>query len=141
VAIFRRFSWGLAALAAFTLVSCGHKPLGNVSGSVTCDGKPITYGQISFEIEEAGVPNRMRTADIRQGKYSLEKVPVGRVKVAISSVKVDPNPGDSPKGSETPPAPPTGPYIAVPSSYAQPSTSGLSYEVKEGNQTKDFSLP
>src|SRR5690349_13504580 len=74
-----------AFLAAAALVAgCGGgEQFGEVSGTVSYDGKPVEDGAITF------VPDKGPTAGggIKDGKYSA-KVPVGPAKVSISAGKV-----------------------------------------------------
>lgn len=48
-------------------VGCGGEPRGDVSGTVTFEGKPVAQGMISFEnAETAGPP---RNVPVRNGEY------------------------------------------------------------------------
>lgn len=61
------------------------EPRHTVSGTVTLEGKPLATGQISFDSPEdaaRGVPPA--SADILEGKYSLEVTP-GKKTVKVSS--------------------------------------------------------
>src|SRR5262245_37526651 len=62
------------------------RPTGTVTGEVTLDGQPIKDGRISFEpIDGQG---QTGGAAIVEGKFKAEKVPVGKMKVAINGNKV-----------------------------------------------------
>jgi hypothetical protein len=140
----RTASFGFLAfsLSAIALLNgCGGPPpTATVSGSVTIQGKSITFGMITFQSEVKNVPNPVRSGEIRNGKYSVAEVPVGPTTVAIQSIPVDPKPGPSPKGSQPAEPPPAGPYVAIPTKYNAAATSGLTYDVTNGAQTKDFPL-
>lgn len=121
----------LFGVAAALVVGCGGEPSGEVSGTVTYDGKAVEDGAITF------IPERGPTAGgvIKGGKYST-KVVVGPTKVTISGSKVV----GSKKVYDTPNSP-VMPVTAeaLPAKYN--SASELKYEVKPGAQTKDFDLP
>src|SRR5690349_24920475 len=63
-------AWGMLALA--TLVGCGSDapPLGQVTGTVTLDGKPVDGAMIQFEPTTSGMPTAFGQTDA-QGKYEL----------------------------------------------------------------------
>lgn len=81
VVFLRRFGFA-AALAAVlsTVVGCGGGK-GTVTGKVTVDGKPLPSGRISF------VPSKGQGVggEIKDGQYTVEKVPVGSVKVTVET--------------------------------------------------------
>jgi hypothetical protein len=95
-----------------------------VSGSVTFHGKPLTGGSVVWCTEKEGTPI-MRGGAIREdGTFSLD-APIGPAKVAIHTVdmkKVNP-----------------ARYIEIPTKYADPDQSGLTYEVKAG-ENKDVAF-
>jgi hypothetical protein len=83
-----------------------------VEGKVTLDGKPLAAGKVSFH-PKAG---KAVVADLnKDGTYTAKKVPIGEVRISIKA-----------KG--------------VPKKYADPKTSGLTVEVKEGKQVFDIAL-
>lgn len=99
---------------------------GNISGTVTLHGKPLSNAEITlFRKRAAGGITRtkhsMRTDSA--GRYSFTSVLVGQYRAQIS--KVDPRTG----------------LDAVPSRYTNASGGQLRFEVVAGNQTKDFHLP
>src|SRR4051812_28331476 len=72
------------AVVALTL-GCGGEPdTGDVSGTVTYDGKAVDDGAITFY--PAAGPTAGGT--IKDGKYTATKVPVGTSKVVVSGSKV-----------------------------------------------------
>lgn len=104
---------------------------GEVSGTVTYDGKLVEEGAITFH-----PANGPTVGDaIKGGKYTAKKVPIGTSKVTIDAAKVigKKKAYDSP---DSPEVPITEPYI--PAKYNQKSE--LSLDVKPGMQAKDFDL-
>lgn len=73
--------WGILALPLFLVAvagGCGGK--GNVSGTVTVNGKPLPMGSIVFTPEHGPAV----AAEIVDGKYSAVGVPAGDVKVSLN---------------------------------------------------------
>jgi hypothetical protein len=131
----RRALLPLCLAAALALTGCmGGK--GNVTGEVKYNGTPLPSGQITFigqSGEKVVVPG-----EIKDGKYSLANVPAGPVAITVHTVPPT-RPGRRPDGT-TPPAAPAGAFVKIPSKYAKPSTSGLTFEVKRGENTKNIDL-
>ena len=74
-----------------TGVGCGRTaaptfPSAKVAGSVTLDGKPIAEGTLQF-IPGEGSKGQTASGQIRDGKYSAENVPIGKLKVLPNAVK------------------------------------------------------
>jgi hypothetical protein len=134
----------LAGAALLALLSCAVAGCGSgfaeVSGTVSCDGKPLPFGTIQF-LGQDGVP---RAADVRpDGTFSVQ-VPVGEAKVLVSCIdpgarrpaggsasrdgRAAPRSGSSRNGS------------LIPQRYSDWNTSGLSVSVKRGKTTQDFAL-
>ncbi|WP_437192119.1 hypothetical protein [Planctomicrobium sp. SH527] len=91
-----------------------------VEGTVTIDGKPLPAGTVMFIPEGTGPYATGKVG--KDGKYRAEVVE-GRHQIAVSSV-------DYPEGPE-------GPVVQLaPSMYSSEQTSGLSAEVKAGNDNK-----
>jgi hypothetical protein len=144
----------LAAFAALlTLTGCTRT--GTVTGSVTLDGQPVLYGQVAF----TGADGKAVSALISNGKFTLEKVPVGpgTFTVDTQSVQAMRNEltlmqGNDASGAPAPPSNATTEArmkelmevdqkgLIVPASYNDPSKSGLKYTVKSGNQPFDLKL-
>ncbi|HZU39219.1 MAG TPA: hypothetical protein VFA18_25055 [Gemmataceae bacterium] len=117
----------MAALLA--MVGCqGH---GNITGTVNVvgTGKPLKKGTITF-VSEGG--HAVVTSGISDGKYEIKNFPTGPATVGIKSVEF-------PKASSTG-KPPQPTYLTDPK-YEDPQTSGLTYDVQNGDQSKDFDVP
>jgi hypothetical protein len=138
--------YGAALLAAFLICAlapgCG-KPKGVVFGKVIYGGKPLTTGSVTFTPEQGASVHS--TID-SEGKYRVEKVPVGRVKI---SVRVDTG---NPEGqNQAPPRPRTPGDMAkflapqsgapkIPPRFNDPNKSGLTYDVEPGAHEHDIEL-
>jgi hypothetical protein len=91
-----------------------------VSGTVTFKGKTLPGGSVTMTSKSN--PSLIGLAPIREdGSFAFADAPLGPVNVGIitESMKIG-NPSK---------------YVEIPSSYGDPATSGLSYEVKEGENT------
>jgi len=112
----------------------GSSDLGDISGAVTYDGKPVEDGAISFIPMDGKSPTAGGT--IKDGKYTATKVPVGTTKVSITAVKIvgKKKAYDAPDSPEIPIT-----ESLIPARYNH--ASELRYGVKGGTQTKDFELP
>lgn len=110
--------------------------MGQVSGRVTCDGKPVTTATVEFRPEQG--PGAFGSLD-SEGRYVLrtksagDGVVAGKNAVSIVPV-VEFNLLGSREGKQ-PPQP-----SAVPEKYRRSETSGLVREVKPGNNVFDFEL-
>jgi hypothetical protein len=142
------FLSGLLLLA----LGCGSK--GTITGTVTYKGTPIPAGTIVFA-PDSGEPSV--NAPIADGKYTIDKVPPGPAKVAVSStyseglispiqVMLQKSGGkpaeDMPEGARKlmEGAAHAKKGVKIPDDYADPATSGLTYTVKDGKQTHDIDL-
>jgi hypothetical protein len=127
-----------------TIGCSGRPPLAKVKGKVTLDDKPLAKGTIIFET--AG--QRPATGRIENGEIveiscyqTGDGVPVGSHKVAISATEdaasaVVENPG----GGKAP----GGNYMSgkslIPLYYNDPNMSGLTAEIKPGDNMLEFKL-
>jgi hypothetical protein len=133
------------AVAALALLSgCGGGPATTtVSGSANYKGAPITFGSIVFQSDLA-VENPVATGEIREGKYTVKGVVVGPNKIGVQSLPTA-KPGVMPPGvkgmvGDTNTNAPKGPYVPLPPKYSQPSSSGLTFDAKAGDQKHDLDL-
>jgi len=124
-------------------------PMGSVSGKLTMDGKPMAEGtQLLFMQMEAGYAAFGQTD--AEGNYSIvwardgdrkSEIPAGTYKVLIQPPAVGKDTEEmSPEemldgGGDVPPAQPE-----FPRKYQQHSTSGLEYQVAEGENTIDIDI-
>jgi hypothetical protein len=82
-----------------------------VQGTVRIDGKPLAKGTIAFHPDK-GVAIE---TDIKNGEYTLKKVPVGTMKITVKA-------------------------RGLPLRYESKDRSNLLFEVKEGKQTLELEL-
>lgn len=128
-----------SAIVALVSVGCGdgRMQLGKVSGVVTVDGKPLAKGQIVFVTD-----TRRAFGSIEDGKIvdvttyqANDGVALGTHQVAIRP-KVDESAmmsmpaGKSPFSSDN----------SVPEKYHKASSSGLTAEIKRGDNELEFDL-
>jgi hypothetical protein len=149
-----RLAFCFAMVVAVSLGGCsGPPPTGEISGTVTYDGKPVPGGGVSVMNDNGDTA----ACEIKNGAYRLV-APVGRVKVAIvGGDKTDSVPGaqnvekyfeerkkareklekDFKEGKikELPKEP-----MRVARKYGDLNRSGLNLDVKPGKQTHDFPL-
>lgn len=112
-----------------------------VTGKVTFRGQPLPRGTVAFHPEK-GKPIKAKLQE--DGTYEAKKVPVGKVRLTVETESLKPAPRKPPAPGGKPPAPPApapaGKYIPIPVKYADPRTSGLTLDVKEGKQVHDIVL-
>lgn len=124
---------------------CSDRPkLAKVKGTVTLDGKPIPSGTVTFEAKGL----RPATAKIVNGEITEvttfdpdDGVPVGSHRVAVTAAAdggaaIVANPGDAKAPKEG--------YMSgkslIPTAYNDPATSGLTAEIKSGENTIELKL-
>ncbi len=122
----KRLSSLLACAALAALSGCGGG-IGDVSGVVRFQGKPLTAGSISFYAPGKGVWSDSIKPD---GAYKIIGVPAGSVKITVVTPLALSLTGGAP-AAEVPP---------LPAKYADAELSGLTYQVRAGVQTRDFEL-
>lgn len=74
----------LVSLAAFSVTGCGggkSGPRAKLSGTITLDGKPVTIGEIIVYSED-GKDQGLGHVD-KDGIYTVEKAPLGKVRISI----------------------------------------------------------
>jgi uncharacterized phage protein gp47/JayE len=109
------------------ILAAGCAPgVGDVSGTVTYKGKGAAGATITFFDARNGAPSSTIAED---GSYSVKNVATGNTQIAIIS----------PAGVTLPgmPAPKS---VQVPEKYANHEKSGLTYQVKTGQQKHDIEL-
>jgi hypothetical protein len=102
-----------AVLVSGGAVSAADEELASVGGKVIYNGKPLDDAVITFHLKD----DQFVGAKIKDGKFRVDRVPIGAVKVTIDSKKV-----------------------ALPAKFADPETSGLSVEVKKGKNPVNFMI-
>ncbi len=137
-----------AALLAVSGCGRGRESMGQVSGTVRYQGEPIRDGRIVFEVSG----NRPASGMIVDGQITQvttfetnDGVPVGSAKIAVrafadgntASAVMD-HPGDIQRQE-------TKGYMDVPESllpdrYADPETSGLTFQIERGENVLDLDL-
>lgn len=101
------------AMATLVIVPSGsaYAADGKISGAINIQGKPLLEGRILFHVGNG----QFIGCKIKDGKYSLDRVPVGTHAVTIEG-----------KG--------------IPALYGDETTSPLNADVKEGLGTFDFEV-
>lgn len=116
-------------LSAIAALGCGAekqipKDRAEISGTVAFDGKPLPAGSINFESTERYARS---PAAIRDGKFTTDRAPIGKVLVSIQTSSVQFGAPDL--------------YVPIPAKYEDSSTSGLTAEIKPGvNENVNFDL-
>jgi hypothetical protein len=119
-----------AVLLYVGMVGCGPEPYvdpnrTSISGTVTFNGEPLKAGTITFESKGKGIATSVSIRS--EGRYATNRVPLGTNAVSIDTQSVQ---FGSPKL-----------YVKIPERYVDPSTSGLSADVKPGtNENVNFEL-
>lgn len=130
--------WMYTCLLAAILSGCSGEPLGQISGTVTYQGQPVTSGSVVFEDSSAGISVNAPLGP--DGSFTVETfdrdgLPPGTYQVAVSprGFATEGAPLVTP-GNESAPASP------IPSKYHTPATSGLTREVKVGENVFKIEL-
>jgi hemoglobin len=95
-----------------------------VTGKATLDDKPVSGATVLF-MPVKGNPILGTIKD--DGTFSVDKVPVGKYKIAVVSLP-EPKPD------------PTKPAVKIPGKYADPEKSEISFEVKEDKNELNLKL-
>jgi hypothetical protein len=104
------------------LAGCGPKPQedvnrSSISGVVTFAGNPLKAGTITFESTDKPISSSISIG--QDGRYRTNRVPLGKSVVTIETESLQ-------YGSPHL-------YMRIPVKYADASKSGLSVDVKPGN--------
>ena len=131
----------------FVLVAAGCSESVSVSGTVTYQGKPLSYGTVVL-VDSAGLPHSGQVD--KSGNYSISGVKPGPVQIAVSSPRPPGMPNTGSKGkigrdaeppaddkkpiAEPPPADPAviAGWTAIPDDYGDPAKSKLTADAKSG---------
>jgi hypothetical protein len=139
-------SWPLGAtallLAMLSAAGCGSSPpKGQVKGKVLLHGTPMRSGTVTF----VGADGQEKLAPISsEGIYQISDLAVGEAKIGVASRPPIPEglknfPGPPGPGPTTFPPPPEK-AVEIPSKYNDPDKSGLTYDVKSGEQDHTIEL-
>jgi hypothetical protein len=129
-----RTTWAvLVAATVLTVAGCGGRTTGEVSGTVTFDGKPVEAGGITFVPVDGKSPTTGGV--LKDGQYKVLSVPVGAAKVVINGTKVIGKKKlyDSPDSPEMPLA-----TELLPDKYNKDTE--LRFDVNAGQNQKNFDL-
>jgi hypothetical protein len=113
----------------------GAAKTGSVSGKVLYQGKPVPDGSVTFY--PADGKGTVARGTIKDGIYAVTRVPVGTAKVVISAPRVV-----GKKRMYDTPDSPTVPITAesLPPEYSDKEKSELTFEVRPGENEKDWEL-
>lgn len=148
----------LVPLLGLLVAGCGSQ--GNISGKVLYQGKPLRGGTVTFFTPHKGAMSCIITSD---GNYSVSRVPVGEVKIAVQCLSLRPRaagpmrqmvqqavksgkvsqenvPAEVKQRLELSAPPASEKPVGIPPDYNDPEKSGLTYTVTGGEQTHDIEL-
>jgi hypothetical protein len=154
------FSWCTLACSLWlggTLLVAGCSAKGTVSGKVQYRSQPLPGGSVIF-VPDQGAP--LSTLIQEDGRYMIQNVPPGNVKIAVETdsassfadvipkmqrvpkgALMGPPREAFPKGAADGPSPQTkGKRVPIPQQYGDPDKSGLTYTVKSGKQEHNIEL-
>ena len=141
------FRGGVSPLIHLVVLGCAvllagcdqQESIGTVAGKVTIDGQPLTAGSVVFSNQTAGISIQANLGP--GGAYQVRShdkagLPPGSYRVAVTPTVI--GNGETPlAGKPLPEAPP----LLIPVKYNDVKTSGLTAEVKAGeNKPFDFAL-
>jgi hypothetical protein len=137
----------LLIVAACAIAGCNGSRTNTLTGKVTFQGKPVTYGSVLVLCEDG----TQHTGNIEpDGTYSVSDLPTGPVKLAV----ISPEPPD-PRDQRPHPLPPGAPgappadlpaidrsrWFPLPEEYSDPRKSGKTTTVNTGTTQFDIELP
>lgn len=142
----RRAAAGALLTVLLAAVGCGSgggvNRGGKLTGKVTIDGKPVGGGEVI--IYGADGKHSMSGKIRNSGAYEILDPPLGACKLAVVTSPIkDVPPPTAKKGPVNFADPVTGEwplYVRVPDKYEKAETSGLTVEVKGGDQSHDIPL-
>lgn len=132
-----RFGVGLALVLVVGVVAgCGGGRKGEVSGTISYQGKPLPSGEITFFNNDKQI---VGGASIRDGKYKASSLPPGPVKITVNTSGPDTS-VDKKAVPQSEGKPISAASIDIPPRYSTPDQSDLTYEVKPGVQEHPIEL-
>jgi hypothetical protein len=147
---FRLFQGGFLAVLALLFASGCAKPNGTISGTVYYDGKVVKGGTVAFFTLDGKTLERSEIAE--DGSYSIASMPIGDVRISVTTRALKPNPmqdrarASMPKGLPPEAAGYMGGggnadrYVPIPDRYSEFETSQLIYNVVAGPQEHKIEL-
>ncbi|WP_339730918.1 carboxypeptidase-like regulatory domain-containing protein [uncultured Gimesia sp.] len=129
-------------LSALLLPGCQggtseHGPTGSLSGKVTYKGEPVKEGMVQFNNPEKGFGGQAVISE--EGTYTVTNN-VGGLVTGTYQVSVVPPMIEKSFGPDTPPSEVPKEMPNIPQKYHYPKTSGLSIEIKAGENTFDIDM-
>jgi hypothetical protein len=125
----RAVAFAIGVILLTTHAGCGGKSASKdrtvVTGTVSLKGQPLRGGTINFELPDGSAGTGVMIDS--GGKYATDRAPLGLNRVTIETESLKFGNGAA--------------YIKIPAKYANAATSGLSAEVKAGeNADVNFDL-
>ena len=122
------------------LTGCGRSDgprLGQVSGTVTLNGKPVSNGVVTFMSEEGFGASAPLNAE---GNYTLRSqygvgIPLGNYKVIVAPPSAQAQDLAAPSGQPTAQT-----ASEIPKKYHEFATSGFEFKIERGKQEFDLDL-
>ena len=130
------------------IIGCGGGPA-TVSGTVTYKGAPVTGGSITLHFD-GDKPPAGGSID-GNGKYAIQSTTLGKASVSIETESqrsmmpkqtdiASPKDGMPPEVTKMPGGGAATVYVKIPEKYSDAKRSGLTWDVKSGQQTKNWEL-
>jgi hypothetical protein len=157
-----RFLYVASVMGLMLVLGCGGVKTAQVHGKVVYNNKPVTGGKLTFYLADDTKVNPSSGFINEDGTFSIDKVPVGKVKVAVDTRGLKEGgggrtmPGTPNKENQLIPpggisdemkqkmeaqgktfGPQTmkmaGTFVAIPDKYTDPEKSGLSFDIKSSD--------
>jgi hypothetical protein len=127
--------WATTLLAVAVPLGCSSGPaVGTITGEVTYDGQPVQKGYVTFTPSDG--QSQTGGAEIVDGKFRAERVPVTKMKVELHGVKKT---GKKIKAYDTPDSPVSDEEVELlPPKYN--FNSDITLDVKPGTQHVKYDL-
>lgn len=123
----RRTALSVLATALLALAGCGkgEPPMGDVSGTITCEGAPVAEGRVSFMNSAAGTGG---DGEVKNGTYRLSApLPPGEYIITVL-----PNIVRQQEGGKGPQVDIEKPALDIPQKYRTTGTTNLKRPVTGG---------
>jgi hypothetical protein len=121
----------LASVIVFGCSNSGQLETAPVSGRVLLDGKPLTFGVVTFvpSLGRAAKGDVQADGSFRLGTYKGDDgAIIGKHKASVIAIRPSASGGSSAERTDS--------VFVLPSSYAIPEESGFEFEVKAGEANK-----